>query len=170
MASPEQVGQKLTDTLIYFMPERLRAPLTATVSEGCEILADNEKFLFLAQEFVNNCAEKENDTPVEVKVVVTFDEPADMFHMTVEDNVFYPPNEARHIIKSLNSSKPERTGKKRVETTGDDEWMWLPVGRQILEGWGGALVYRESEDHRIVAEATWTKQGLLTAEPVVVYP
>jgi hypothetical protein len=163
--SPEQtVGEILAGEIMRGASVSARAEMMIDLYPGTTELSKNEQFLFMLQEFYNNCAEKRCDYPIKVAAVVQYHQPTDVFIMAVVDNVPYPPEEVKRIVESLNSSHPVREGKNRPETEDDIGWMWIPRIRQVLEAWGGGLEYKTSEDHRVAAVATWKKTAMETVE------
>lgn len=163
--SPERtVGDTLAEEIMHGSPASTRAKLVIEMDPNATMLAENEQFLFMLQEFYNNCAEKKCDYPIRVAAVVKLHESSDMVTMAVVDNVPYPPEEAKRIVASLNSPHPIREGKNRLETEDDISWMWIPRIRQVLEAWGGGLEYKASEDHRVAAVAKWNRAAMKTVE------
>lgn len=166
MGNPERaVGDLLADELIRNIPERLRVPVAVDLAPGTTMLVEDGRFLALAQELVDNCAQKISDTPIEVAVGVTYEEATDMFRMRVADNIVYTPEEVRTLVADLNSATPTRRPSRRQDVAIENKTKWIALMRRTLEAWGGGLVYSETGDLRIMAEATWTKQGMLTVEP-----
>lgn len=157
MSSPEQTGERLLESIQSCLPEQLPTPIILQASEGCEVLVNDAQFVCILAELINNCAEKPVEG-IEVQVSIGFDQPANIFHMIVEDNVKYQPKEAQKILHILNKKRRIRTANKRPELMKCGEFgTGIVMIRNFLSKHKGSLHYLESDDHRIVAEAKWKK-------------
>lgn len=167
-----QVGILLT-TKVEFPPE-WNASVVISATPDCEILASNTYFKQLFQDFLNNSAEKNNEHPVEIHADIRYDSKTDMFHLHIEDDVQYEHDTVADIVATLNTSRMKHSAKKgRKElNTAEIEYLWMFVTstRKIMEAWGGSLVYSESEDHRVITDVSWTKNGMLNIRPPQLHP
>lgn len=136
--------------------------LSVTVQPGCEDVADNYSFQFIAEELVANCAEKDTHD-IQIGLQLTYDEPTGTYRLVVEDNVRYSPQELKRVLANLNrvhSKQEGKNGKRKAHGT---------LGKSMIENnlqrWGGGLTYEGSADGRIVAVAQWTREGYLNPLP-----
>lgn len=136
---------------------------------GCEVLAGSARFSWMLQEFINNCAEKETDSKIQIGVRVNYEAPTDMLTMSVEDNVAYERDYAEQLVTILNGAKISHKGKRhRDEVSKEDaaeKWMFVPHMRRVLRAWGGDLVFSVADDNTIKTDVTWNKTMMQTVRP-----
>ncbi len=162
------IGRSLSSEIQF--PATFTAEFAVQATPGCELLADKWVFIEMLQEFLNNCAEKQTDGPIQIGVTVKYEESSDMFHMHVEDNVAYEPSYAKGLVKLLNSNKLIHANKRgRGKVTGegqaDEPWLFIPHTRDVMHAWGGDLVFSVARDNTVQTDITWNKTAMLTIRP-----
>jgi hypothetical protein len=157
MKSPEQIREKFMTALELCLPEQLHARVFLRASQKCEILASDTQFVCILAELINNCTEKPAEH-IEVNVSIDFNESQKIFHMSVEDNIIYEAKKAQEFVRILNSHRQIKTADKRPDIMKPLTYgVGIVMARNYLAGHDGRLVYRKSDDHRIIAEANWKK-------------
>jgi len=138
--------------------EEHRVPTDIIVGDGCEVLFENTLFEYCLLELISNCSEKDAS---DITINVHIGRSDVGYTLTVEDNVSYEEQNIDTIIKRLNSKKPGRFGKRR-QLPCDDKYIdgeGIRASRRYFEQRGGNLIYRKSEDNRVISEAHWMVDG-----------